>query len=437
MLLIWVVILLGFGFICTSIWARLGFRMLSPGGLLCLVWSLIWIIVKSDVFHYIDVSNMAITLGCIAVVSFCLGEILGLNINVKPKNYQYSWGQIHGFVKWNTIIASVFITCQIIAVFNKYGNVFNSSIAESIKLQRVAIGTDYVKGGVIGAIAVYAEPAKVFLYSSLFLVIPLSIKFPKELIVIFLVIVLNAVTFDVSWGSRTTIFDVVYSIYVIYVMTSMRSNGNKKKSRSNHVLSLLLVILIGFADLITAITRPDKTAQIAGIPVPFSLYQFITYNTSSVVAFAARFEHDRDSSYGLLTMTPWVDLLYRIKIYRNDNLFIYEIRNNFEQHEGHISEIVETPNTYSWLRYLWSDFGVLGVTLVPFIVGLIGGIASKMIVTAKSLPILPYVLIMIVYLTVMRSPVIWLLRSEWIQFSPVIIYGFIKFYAPLKMQKIK
>jgi oligosaccharide repeat unit polymerase len=423
---IWIIILFCAGLICTNVWMRFGFQMLSPGGLLCLIWSIIWIIIRSDVFQYINIPDLSINLGCAAVISFCIGEILGFHVRGIMRPTQYNWIQLHQFVRWNLIISSLFTLSLFAAVSVKYGNILNGAVAESLKLQRVQTGTDYIKGTILSPIATYAEPAKVFLYVALFLIIPISVRFRKIAIVMFFSVVVNALIFDVSWGSRTTIFDVVYAIYVILIINSRVVNNPKVKDNIKKYFGLLLVLLIGFADLITALTRPDKKAEIAGVTVPFSFYQFVTYNTSSVVAFAADVEHDKESSYGLLTLTPWIDLLYRLKIYRNDNLFVYEIRNRFERHEGYISEIVETPNTYSWLKYLWVDFGVFGVSIVPFLLGLIGGVAAKTISQARDAPISAYLSITIVYLTVMRSPVIWLLRSEWIQFAPIIIYLFVK-----------
>ena len=185
----------------------------------------------------------------------------------------------------------------------------------------------------------------------------------------------SCVVLDVSWGSRTLLLDSFIMLAIFFLLTT--SNKQKslgKKKYKKIVIFLFFIITFGFlGQFFTDITRGEDK-KIGDTNIPSGIGYLSLYYSQTLVTFDQTLNKNKPT-YGLMSFGGLLNVLHLFRIYRNENLFIYDVMLDWEKDNPYfgLGSWIKKANTYSWLRYLYSDFGVFGLILLPFILGFISG----------------------------------------------------------------
>ena len=407
-------------------WKKCGFSILSPAGFYAILWSFVWLVQLVDPFGYYEVRTEIVVLSLLPVIMICFGEFVGYSIK-QPLRYEQTiyTNKFNVFLNINIIIVVVAAIAISFSVYVLFGNPLESGIGRLIKEARGESGIGMLRGSPWYSVAQYANIMRAFLYLIMFVAIPLWLLNRKKAKILFGVALLSSVLIDISWGSRTLILDCFFMLLFWYMLVNKRSKISSQKKLLSKKLLLVMLIggLIVIGQLITKSTREKSSMELHGLKVPYSVGQLVLYYSSPLVTFDQTFEKN-ETTYGLMSFGGVVNVLHLLRIYRHENLFVYGVMYDWEVDnpyygDGHWNK---RANTYSWLRYLYSDFGIVGLVVAPFVLGLISGYRFKRIALNSGVNIIDYIVVAFCFYIVARSPIIMPLRTDYIVLSMMLVF---------------
>jgi oligosaccharide repeat unit polymerase len=407
-------------------WKRCGFSLLSPAGFYAILWSFVWLMQLVNPFGYYEVRNEIIVLSLLSVIMIGVGEFVGFSIK-QPMRYQQTiyTNKFNNFLNINIIMAVVASIVIFFSVYIIFGNPFESGIGKIIKEARGEDGIGMLRESPWFYVAQYANVMRGFLYLIMFVSIPLWLINRKKSIILASIALLSSVILDISWGSRTLILDSFFMLLFWYMLVNKKNkiNSQKKSYSKKMVFVILIAGLLVIAQLLTTSTREKSLMDIKGLKVPYSAGQLLLYYSSPLVTFDQTFDKN-ETTYGLMSFGGVVNLLHLLRIYRDENLFVYDIMYDWEVDNPYYGDggWNKRANTYSWLRYLYSDFGVLGLVIIPFVLGLISGYRFKKIALNSGVNIIDYIVLAFCFYIVVRSPIIMPLRTDYIVLSVILLF---------------
>ena len=174
---------------------------------------------------------------------------------------------------------------------------------------------------------------------------------------------------DLTFVSRTLTYNM--AILFLFMVLTRKFKINFYKS-----LAIVFVFLIGM-HFISENSRNEKR-EIKGIQLPTVLVQLIDYNCGPIVSYNLTQNRSSDDLYyGQFTFMGFLQLynIFSIYDFTIDNYY-FQWADNAEyitRSEDHR----RTLNTYTWIRYLKSDFGYLGLVIIPFLTSIIWNFTKR------------------------------------------------------------
>ncbi len=415
-------------------WKRFKFFPVSPSGAYSIIWGVIWLIHCLDLFDYYEVSDEAILYSILSLVGIFCGECLGLLWKVKVNSQVKEWSasSVNKLLVINNLFIIFLAVIVFISVYSIFGPPWEPGVGKIIKSSRELYGKSMLQGGVLFGVIQYVDLARGFIYLSLIISIPLLSIQKKKGMTCFLSAFIAAVLNDLSWGSRVLLLDIGIFVVISFILV-WRNNSNKSSVYSKYPMLFFVVsLLIGaafIAQVITTSTRLKEYEEIGGVKVPYGAVQVAKYYSSPLVTFDKTLD-DNPITYGLMSFGGVLNWAYRLRIYRGDS-FVYDIWLKWEKENPFYGDDpYARSNIYTALRYFYSDFGVIGLVLIPFALGFTGSVFAKKaqnssdkIGWAFSVCGLSYC-----YYIVFRSPMIFPFRVDYFVFS-VFLMMFLYYYA--------
>lgn len=424
-----IIVSLLIGVYCTYRWRRLGFGWLSPASLAAFIWSGVWTIHLVDVFQFFEISAVTLLLSLVAVFAFAVGEIAGLSFRYRAPDRPIKTSRLLGLLKLNAWVGLAFALSSFVSVVLVFGNPLDEGVGTQVKFIRSTSGVDFLSASPLFALGQYSGIARAFIYLSLFTLPAVwLLNRPVAIMVGFITIVSGILT-DVSWASRTLILDLIFFIFVFLGLTVVMRPvivSNRRRSLLSRVFGAILVLSVLYigADRITQATRPDRTASIAGVEIPYSLQQLLVYYSASLVTFDRTIDKNDPRTYGLVSGAGLLNVLHMTRLYRDETLRVYDVLRDWEADNPQFGTGTGQiqANTYSWLRYFYVDLGAVGIVLLPFALGLIAGRAGRVCVASSGKSITACGLLVSSYYVAFRSPIILSLRPDYVVLALILLF---------------
>ena len=419
-------------------WTRVKFLLISPACLYGIIWGVIWLFHLLDFMEYLPLSDRAVLYSIIPLLGIFFGEQIGLGWHVRrPFSQKLNLYKISKFIKANNYIILFLAIIMLVSVYKLYGAPWEPGIGKIIKAARVQEGASALKGSGLFGVIQYINLLRGLVYVALIISIPLFYIDRKLSVFCYLSGFTAAALNDLSWGSRTLVYDAgLFLIIWFFLMSKQRQSKTSRFSflRMFSKYGLLIGILstgIVTAQIITASTHLEKYGKIGDIVLPYGVVQLIEYNTAPLVTFDQTLD-DNPTTYGLMSFGGVVNWLYMLRIYRGD-LFVYEIWQKWEAEYPTYSRYGNGTNVYTSLRYFYSDFGVLGLFAIPFFTGFFSSIFAKRANLQSNDGFFNFCWLAYCYYIVFRSPIIFPFRVDYILFS-VFIFLFLKIYTKFSLK---
>lgn len=419
------------GVYSTQRWRRLGFRLTSPAGLAAFVWCVVWAVHLSDVFGYFEVSTRAQLYSLLPVVFLFVGEQAAQRLRARPYAACTDRERLGRLVTVNALVAVAFGVATLVSVFIVFGNPLAEGIGEQIKNARSTIGAAMLSGSPLFVIAQYAFAARAFVYVCFLVLAYVWAHDRKRALKLGVATVGATLLMDVAWASRSTILDMAIFLVAAIAISRRKPAVGRGGRRRSGPLTLAIVAaafatLVFVANSITQSTRPDRTAEIAGVPVPVAAYQLAVWYTSPLVTFDQTLDANTTTTYGLMSGGGVLNVLYLLRLYRNDDLDVYEIMYEWETENPfyRAESYLDRGNIYSWLRYLYVDFGVVGFTAVPFLLGFLVGRTAKRASASPVPNIFAYAILAMGFYIAARSPLVMGTRQDYVVLAVCIVAVF-------------
>jgi oligosaccharide repeat unit polymerase len=168
---------------------------------------------------------------------------------------------------------------------------------------------------------------------------------------------------DLTFVSRTLTYNM--AILFIFILTVRQFKFSFYK-----LTTILLIFLVGM-HFISENSRNEKR-EIKGIQLPTGLVQLIDYNCGPIVSYNLTKNYSSDDLYyGQFTFMGFVQVY---NIFSNYDLTIHNDYFKWSDNAEYITRSEDhrrTLNTYTWIRYLKSDFGYLGLIIIPLLTSII------------------------------------------------------------------
>lgn len=407
-------------------WRKLGFYLTSPAGACAFLWSFVWLIHYLDIFEYYGVGDRVLLYSFIPVFSIFVGEEIGKRIWRGLPRRRTDVKRLSRYLKANALVTLFFSLAGLVGVFLIFGNPLNEGVGRIIKEARVVDGVGMFRDSPFYPVIQYINVSRAFLYVSFFSLIPLWLNNRKLAIRITFVTVAAALITDMSWGSRTLILDTIILMTVWFAIARPKvglDRGAKKRVKTwVAALSVFLVLFLG-AQKITESTREVANMDVQGVEIPYSLGQLLKYYSSALVCFDQTVDYDQTKTYGLMSFGGILNVMHFLRIYRNADLQVYEVMYEWEVDNPNFADgSSNRGNIYTWARYFYSDFGMLGLALVPMVLGVVAGRAMKRISRNSESDYFDYVVLTVCFYIVARSPIIFPLRTDYIVLGLLMTY---------------
>jgi oligosaccharide repeat unit polymerase len=314
-----------------------------------------------------------------------------------------------------TAIALFISVATFMAISSLFGNPFEEGNGEAIKNARVAFGSSYAEGASL--LLKISGLMKATIFFSLFISISLSIYSKTRPPFVLLVLLLIAsVLYDASVGGRTLLFDYLI-LSLLGLLLHKRLVNQKVKSNNNitgkFALLAVCVIGIGGAFLITDATRSATDSTLFGYEVPYTIYQLALYYASPIVIFSQVIDEPHPTTYGLSSFGGILGILNYMRI-TFENLWIYDIWTEWELSNPYFNSdsYYSRGNSYSWLRYMYSDWGYLGCVIIPSMVVHLGMKSIYLCKRASRESIILISYYFIAAFIIVKSPTMMIARNE-------------------------
>lgn len=381
--------------------------------------------------YYIPISDRAILLSLLPMLSLSAGEFIILIMRKKNLSKNFS------DIDWNRKSFNLaLMILGILGLFSgmimflgssiTFGLPWNASDSQ-MKFLRATMGANAYFDKSIAFIIEYA----VLLQGASFAGAMLSIVYagyipgPNKFLICLPVI--GTMLFDLGWGGRSnTFFTILILITGFFLIPKLRQYSDvlRKRQFKNAFLSLLAGILLMLAIHSIAKTGVEaKTLNIGGIEIPLSISQLIDYHAGTLISFDKTLDNNQ-LTWGRMSFNG-IELWLR---------FIRIIPNSFEAPQQLIDweresiNIIDdqtwlrTLNTYSWLRYLYSDFDIIGLIMIPFVIGIISGRSAISWVSRSNRKINAFIFLISSYCAILASPTIMIFRDVRFVFALILLY---------------
>jgi oligosaccharide repeat unit polymerase len=335
---------------------------ISPSALYSGMWGFIYLIHIINPFDYRELSSWAIVLSLIPIFSIYLGEYFGLpkkrisvNISYLPPNKN---------LRWIILIfgLTVFVSASMlfIASYSIYGEFWSIGSGATMKQERMAIGSAAFSASKYGFVAKYFTILQGLAQVSLIMGLFYNYFNKKYYWSIIAFPLLAIIIMGVSFGSRAQIGGALWAYMLVYIV---HYRGNIfKVIKVNSIVYVIVVIML--LTLVTNSTRIINKIEIKGVNYPRMLVQVFDYTVGPLIAFDNKLA-DAETTYGRLSfygIESFLSMAKIVSIPPPEQYFTLEqnstrVQNNFTY--------LRTLNTYSWLLFLYYDFSVLGLLIIP------------------------------------------------------------------------
>lgn len=352
---------------------------ISPTVIYSVIWGIVWLIHFINPLDYRAISNLAVFYSLVPLYAIYFGEKAGYP-SLKPviiRPYRIPNKHFKTIILSLDIIVFVLGVLMFGATYFIYGSFWESGGGAELKNARSTLGSVAYSSSQFGSIAKYFNVIQgiatvLFIFGLLY---NYQNKSKSRLIII--LPILSTLLFGISWAARAQIAN-LFIIYLSYLFIPKREDVQKLFSLK---ILILFSILMVFIILITSSTRIINTIEVNGREYSRTLIQSFDYSAGPLIAFDVKVK-DATSTYGRLSFNGIESLLRMMKIVSAPvpkEFFKLEgstvpVQNNFTY--------LRTINTYSWLLYLFYDFNIFGLFIIPFLI--------SFIYTRQSLKLLYY-----------------------------------------------
>lgn len=181
--------------------------------------------------------------------------------------------------------------------------------------------------------------------------------------------VVSIIVFEIAFLGRAEvlIFSLLFSICYIAGMRVVRLHGSRAKVRpvmtAREIIALAVAVVIVFVAVNALLHKGVSERQFARVHLPASLLNIYAYIATPIAALDVALSRPMDHYLlGQATFYPAARALYRIGLIRN-------IANT-----SYVLDTVRTPvpsNTFTYLRPLYEDFGLIGIAFLPWLIGVL------------------------------------------------------------------
>ncbi len=411
------------GVYSTLSWRKLGYSLTSPAGGCLFLWSLIWLTHYLDFLEFYPVNDRALLYSFLPVIGIFAGEEIGKRLGASRRSRVFAWPRLRRILLGFSVMGVLFALASFISTWIIFGNPLEAGVGATIKAARSEAGIGILSGSPLYVLAKYMLISKGFLYASLFSLVGVWFIDRKTAIWMAGFCMLAAVLYDLSWGSRTTILDV---LIIIVIFFAFGGSGIRIGRRAIVWASALVLgggLLLG-AQAITESTRPDRVGEVQGVEVPYAIEQFLVYYTSPLVLFDQTIDNNETRTLGLMSSGGILSLMSITRLYRNSNLTVYDVMYDWEiDNPNYSNGGYNRGNLYSWLRYFYTDFGVAGLFIVPLIIGMVAGKMMRSTALSSRYEFAGLTILVVCFYIVARSPIIFSLRDDFFVFAVCLLVG--------------
>lgn len=407
---------------------------LSPTGLYSLVWGVTWFVFWSDFMHYRPISDLGLVYSAIPLVAIFSGEITAFTTFRRVAKSEWV-SRMKAFWPWSTVFGMITLFAGVVtfaASWMAFGNVITH--AQALKLARVAMGPGMYSGTPLAFVAKYASillgaffPATVFGALRLRLT---GQKAWKGLALTFVGVVL----FDLGWGSRVnTFYFVLLFLMTMFVLPlpkvvrtqkfeAEKHTANKKKKGRILVIGTIVIVAYLAMNIIGIKTRHTSTLFVGNRELPFSLVQLIDYNIGTLSGFDQTLDENTERTWGRMSFFGFEQWLRLFRVIPRSVAVPSQLEDWQYEYVTYMADGSWTRpgNVYTWLRYLYSDFGVGGLVVIPFLIGWLATRAVARGLSRNSLGSLS--LVCALYFTILISGSIIPFKNESFVFGIVLAY---------------
>jgi oligosaccharide repeat unit polymerase len=371
-------------YIARKQWKRLINIWYSPTSLYALLWGVVWFIHAINILDYKHVNSLTVLLSLLPLIFMFLGEttaLLKFNSRLVPKlNYVNIIDQ-RRLKKAALIISLVGLYSGFFSFISSY-LLFGSSVFTSIQYLRnirSEEGIQLFSGFLPSIFYKYNLILQGASFAGVIVGYAYSFIYDNKYYLGIVISILGSLLFDFAAGSRTFTFTTV-SLYLFLlfitrfksVLLYLKSLKRNIFSWKFYIFSILIAIAFISINYIGTNTRDAKVRKIGKTNIPFSVVQFLDYNVGGLISFDETFDKN-DILWGRMSFSG-IEQWFRIT-----KILPEEINPPKEISEWGATYVPLQPdnwykrtlNTFTWLRYLYVDFGVFGLIIIPFILGLI------------------------------------------------------------------
>jgi oligosaccharide repeat unit polymerase len=409
-------------------WKRRRTPFFSLTALYCFIWGTIFFAHLTKAIPYVSLSPLAIIYALLPMIFMFLGEQVGsieLTEKYFVKAYEYNFERYKRILFYIIILGFVIASMFFIAVWKTWGLPWESEVMKNLKIERVLYGVQ----GAIGNsplffILRWITTLRCLPFAGILLGSYYFYRVERTFWVITIPI-LTCVMLDLSWGSRVVTYDALVLFAIVTILCLIQKNKKTiKKKQTNKFAFLVTIILVviatiwGMQKITNKIGGEEKTDQIWGVSVPYSVWNLVDNHLAPLATFDVTIK-DNKTTLGAMSLGGVAYWLYLFKIipyqaeWQTWELEYPEIRDG----SG-----INNANTYSWLRYLLSDFGMLGLCVVPFFLGFLATVLTKKASLNDHASISSFFGFVICIFLVVRSPAGMIFRNDYTMLTVLLIW---------------
>lgn len=427
---------------CQYFWQKKFNYGVSLTALYAFIWGNIWLIQYSGIMEYFPLSEEAVLLSVIPLIGslsaefflflFCYNKSEGnqqenkIIDNIDAKKLKF----LVLFFGFFSVLLGLIL---LFSAFQIYGNVLLHG--KILKDSRSVQGTSIFAGATFYFIIKYLGILRGVFFSATILGALYILLINRKYWLGIVLPLSGAILFCLGWGSRSSIFTVFLILLAVFVCAPIKKPFNIFSGRGIKFMFLVIILIIipviYSMDRIGTATREKQTLNVNGVNLPFSIVQFVNYNVGTINCFDSTID-DNPCTYGRMSFAGIEHWLYLFRIIprsvdKPDSYY------NWEYEYPYMSPYFR-GNTYSWLRYLYSDFGILGLFIVPWLITFIGTLSAfKFHEYSNKIGLLIiYIICTLIYL---RSNMLMWFRDDYFIFMLFVLYFTTKIISPKHKKK--
>lgn len=365
----------------------------TPLGVYGIVWGLALTGYYMNPFGYYPPSQGVNIILCISYFCFIIGclttRIVRESVRNNKKRLTY-YKKTYFVKRRNRIIMVIAVTSIVASLLT--GSIYLIFTIKQYGLKALfTIGTvirsDYLYGYSTGLPRILSGLLRFLGETSLFLsTIMFSAIYVKRIAksYLFYLPMVSAILWDFSTMSRSRTLGVMLIYIAGYFLKKQvkeRPFEVKKREYKKYIAVVLLaciaVLSISYSRWTSGVLSygrsSNKFIAFNKYEVPFSVGHFYSYFTGAIAAFNTVYSMDADHKLWL-GRNSFYALEFPLKLmnmspFNSDPVTITEYENFVLT--GVEGGIIGRQNTYTYLRYAWDDFGMIGLFIIPFFLGYI------------------------------------------------------------------